>query len=232
MLGFSRLLHRSARSARQKSTYVAAIDQGTSSSRVVLYDAQTLQPVPNGHHQVDLSTHYSTPQPGWAQMDANAIIASVEDSAAGALEKIGATAAQVAGVGITNQRETVVVWDRHTGEPLHDAVLWLDTRTSATAAQLTAELGGVDALRATCGLPISTYFTGVKLRWLIDEVPSVRAALEAGTAMVGTVDSWLIYRLTGKARHSTDVTNASRTMLMGLDGTWNSESLDMLGERD
>ena len=179
-------------------TYVAAIDQGTSSSRVVLYDTATLMPAAAGQTPLSITT----PQAGWAQMDANTILASVETCAAAALAEAGATAAQVVGVGITNQRETTVVWDRNTGEPLHDAVLWLDTRTRETVAGLVEApgVGGVDGLRGVCGLPLSTYFTGVKLRWLIDNVPDVREGLEKGTALVGTVDSWLIWKLTGGAQ--------------------------------
>ena len=179
-------------------TYVAAIDQGTSSSRVVLYDTATLMPAAAGQTPLSITT----PQVGWAQMDANTILASVETCAAAALAEAGATAAQVVGVGITNQRETTVVWDRNTGEPLHDAVLWLDTRTRETVADLVEApgVGGVDGLRGVCGLPLSTYFTGVKLRWLIDNVPDVREGLENGTALVGTVDSWLIWKLTGGAQ--------------------------------
>jgi len=217
-------------SARWNSTYVAAIDQGTSSSRVILYDAETLAPVPDGSHQVDLSSSYMTPQPGWAQMDPKSILSSVEQSAAGALAKTGITAAQVVGVGITNQRETIVVWDQNTGEPLYDAVLWLDNRTGETVTRLVEELGTPDALRAECGLPLSTYFTGVKLRWLMDNIPAVQDGLQMGTAMVGTIDSWLIWNLTDRAVHATDLTNASRTMMMDLQSaTWSDSCLSKLG---
>ena len=216
---------------------LASIDQGTSSSRVILYDASTLKPVAS--HQLELQSATTNPRAGWSQMDPKAIVSTVEQSAAGALQKAGARAADVVGIGITNQRESTVVWDKRTGEPLYDAVLWHDARTSETSAALQAALGGQDALRAVCGLPISTYFTGVKLRWLQDNVPAVKAGLEAGTALVGTVDSWLIWNLTGGAggvgtttRHVTDVTNASRTMMMDLAScTWHAPSIDALGVR-
>ena len=227
----NRLLSTGVRAgSRWNSTYVAAIDQGTSSSRVILYDAHTLEPVPDGSHQVDLSSSYKTPQPGWAQMDPTAILSSVEQSAAGALEKTGISASEIVGVGITNQRETIVVWDKNTGAPLHDAVLWLDNRTSETVSSLVSELGSPDALRAECGLPISTYFTGVKLRWLTENVPAVQQGLQQGTALVGTVDSWLIWNLTSRDVHATDLTNASRTMIMDLQSAqWSDSCLAKLG---
>ena len=223
------------RTARRHRSLLAAIDQGTSSSRVILYDAKSLEPVSS--HQVELASATTTPQAGWSQMDPLAIVKTVELSASGALLKAGARAADVVGVGITNQRESTVVWDRKTGKPLYDAVLWHDARTRETSAALEEALGGQDALRPVCGLPISTYFSGVKLRWLVDNVPAVKAGLEAGTALVGTVDSWLAWNLTGGAagvggttRHVTDVTNASRTMMMDLAaGAWHEPSIEALG---
>ena len=133
-------------------------------------------------------------------MDPMAILRTVNVSAAGALEKAGAKATDVVGIGVTNQRESTVVWDRVTGAPLYDCVLWHDARTSGTSASLEDALGGKDALRESCSLPISTYFSGVKLRWLIDNVPEVKAGFEKGTALFGTVDSWLMWNLTGGAK--------------------------------
>ena len=176
-VGASRCL---AIQARAKSTYVAAIDQGTSSSRVILYDTKDLKPVAS--HQVELQSATTNPQAGWSQMDPMKILSTVADSAQGALTKAGATAADVVGVGITNQRESTIVWDKTTGKPLYDAILWHDARTAETAKSLEAALGSQDALRSACGLPISTYFSGVKLRWLLDNVPEVKAAFESGKA--------------------------------------------------
>ena len=229
---FASVARRARRVAQTRcASYLAAIDQGTSSSRVILYDAGSLTPVAS--HQVELQSCTTNPQPGWSQMDPLGILASVEASAAGALEKAGATASEVVGVGITNQRESTVVWDKRTGAPLHDCILWHDARTSDVSRTLQAELGGLDALRDSCGLPISTYFSGVKLRWLLDEVPDVRAGFDNGHALFGTVDAWLLWNLTGGpdgGRHATDFTNASRTMLMDLDaGAWDADNATKLG---
>jgi len=227
----ARPLARRFLSSAPRAQLLAAIDQGTSSSRVILYDAATLKPVAS--HQVELQSATTTPQAGWSQMDPLAILSTVATSAEGALQKAGATAADVVGVGITNQRESTIVWDKTTGKPLYDAVLWHDARTSGTAAALTAQLGGQDALRAACGLPISTYFSGVKLRWLYDNVPDVREGLEKGTALFGTVDTWLAWHLTGGprgGRHVTDVSNASRTLMMDLGACeWHTPTIEALG---
>jgi glycerol kinase len=217
---------------RRHLSLLAAIDQGTSSSRVILYDAASLKPVAS--HQMELQSATTNPQAGWSQMDPQAIVSTVATSAEGALQKAGDKATDVIGVGITNQRESTVVWDKTTGKPLYDAILWHDARTAETAKSLEAGLGGQDALRSACGLPISTYFSGVKLRWLLDNVPEVKAAFDSGKALFGTVDTWLAWNLTGGAgkggRHITDVTNASRTMLMDLGScAWDSELISKLG---
>lgn len=133
-------------------------------------------------------------------MDPMAILRSVRESAAGALAKAGASAADVIGIGVTNQRESTIVWDRRTGNPLYDCVLWHDARTRDTCAILESKLGGKNALRNVCGLPVSTYFSGVKAHWLINNVPAVKTGFENGTALFGTVDSWLIWNLTGGAK--------------------------------
>lgn len=207
-------------------SYVAAIDQGTSSTRVILYDVESAQPVAS--HQVPVTV--ITPEPGWAQMDPNEILSTVEQSAAGALAMVGATPADIAGIGITNQRETTVIWDRRTGEPLYDAVVWLDSRTRETVASLKHVFETPDHLCDQCGLPLSTYFSGVKLRWLLDNVPAVKAAVRSGDAMFGTVDSWLVWKLTGGATHATDFTNASRTMLMDIKTReWSTDCAAALG---
>src|SRR5580658_7929709 len=188
--------------------YIAAIDQGTTSSRCMLFDAAgaVAGVAQKEHRQI-------YPRPGWVEHDAEEIWANVEVVVADAMSAAGATAADVAAIGITNQRETTVVWDKATGKPVANAIVWQDTRTD----KLVAELGGAvgqDRFRAQCGLPLATYFSGPKVRWLLDETPGVRARAEAGELAFGTMDAWLIWKLTG--RHVTDVTNASRTMLMNL----------------
>jgi glycerol kinase len=184
----------------------------------------------NTHTQVDLTSATSTPSPGWAELNMTDIYRSVEESARGAMEKVNASSSDVVALGITNQRETLCVWDKTTGEPLHQAILWLDTRNRDTVATLETELGDTDALRDKCGLPISTYFSGVKLRWLIDNVPDVANAVKSGNALIGTVDSWLIWKLTNGKNHVTDVTNASRTMMMDLKSvSWDQDLMSSLG---
>ena len=196
MLAARSLARRTARPLSSKAGgFLASIDQGTSSSRVILYDTN-LKPLYS--HQVCLET--ITPHAGWTQMDPMVILSTVETCAAAVLQKAGATASDVLGIGITNQRETTVVWDKRTGAPLYDAILWHDGRTSDVVQALRTELGGQDAVRGVTGLPISTYFSASKLRWLIENVPEVREGLQAGTALVGTIDSWLIWNLTGGAK--------------------------------
>ena len=207
-------------------SYLASIDQGTSSSRVILYDAETLAPVSS--HQVELQSATTTPEPGWSQMDPAKILSSVDEAAKGALEKANASSTEVIGVGITNQRESTVCWDSRSGDALYDCILWHDARTRDVSQALQEKLGGIDALRSATGLPISTYFSGVKLKWLLDEIPSIRNALERGSLRFGTVDTWLLNHLTGN--HVTDFTNASRTLMMDLSkGTWDASCIEALG---
>ncbi|HEY3799734.1 MAG TPA: glycerol kinase GlpK [Caulobacteraceae bacterium] len=188
--------------------YIAAIDQGTTSSRCILFDAA------GAIVALDQKEHRQIfPQPGWVEHDAEEIWTNVQSVIAGALAKAGATAADIAAIGVTNQRETTVVWDKASGKPIANAIVWQDTRTD----KLVAELGGAagqDRFRDVCGLPLATYFSGPKLRWLLDNVPGARVRAERGELLFGTIDSWLIWNLTG--RHVTDVTNASRSMLMNL----------------
>jgi glycerol kinase len=188
--------------------YVAAIDQGTTSSRCIVFDAggAIVASAQKEHRQI-------FPRPGWVEHDATEIWRNVEAVVEEALAKAGVEAHELAGVGITNQRETAVLWDRRTGRPVANAIVWQDTRTD----WLVRELGGAagaDRFRTETGLPLATYFSGPKVRWLLDNIAGVRAAAEAGDVLFGTMDSWLIWNLTG--RHVTDVTNASRTMLMNL----------------
>jgi glycerol kinase len=202
--------------------YVAAIDQGTTSSRCILFDrdGRIVSVDQREHRQI-------FPQPGWVEHDAVEIWTNVEAVVQGALEKNDITPDQIAAIGITNQRETTVVWDRETGEPVHNAIVWQDTRTD----DLTRELGGEegqDRFRERCGLPLATYFSGPKLRWLLDNVDGLRGRAERGEVLFGTMDSWIIWKLTG--RHVTDVTNASRTMLMNLATLqWDPEILEAMG---
>jgi glycerol kinase len=202
--------------------FVAAIDQGTTSSRCMLFDAagQIVAVEQKEHRQI-------FPRPGWVEHDPEEIWRNVCEVAAGALAKAGAASADVAALGITNQRETTVLWERATGRPIANAIVWQDTRTD----RLIAELGGAadqDRFRPQSGLPLATYFSGPKIRWLLDNVESTRAAAEAGDILFGTIDSWLIWKLTGA--HVTDVTNASRTMLMNLETLdWDETLLEAIG---
>lgn len=202
--------------------YVAAIDQGTTSSRCIVFDrdGRVVSAGQREHRQL-------FPRPGWVEHDAEEIWENVHQVVRAALEDSGITSSQLAAVGITNQRETTLVWDRESGEPVHNAIVWQDTRTDG----LIRELGGAagqDRFRDRCGLPLSTYFSGPKLRWLLDEVPGLRERGERGEVLFGTMDSWIIWKLTGQ--HVTDVTNASRTMLMDLRTLrWDPETLTALG---
>ncbi len=188
--------------------YVGAIDQGTTSSRFIIFDerGRTVSMAQKQHAQL-------TPQPGWVEHDPEEIFRHVRQTAAEALIRADLTARDLAAIGITNQRETTLLWDRHTGVPLHPAIVWQDTRVDRLVADYAAQ-GGKDRLRAETGLPLASYFSALKLQWLLDHVPQARARAEAGDALFGTMDSFLAWRLTGQ--HVTDVTNASRTQLMNL----------------
>jgi glycerol kinase len=196
--------------------YVAAVDQGTTSTRCMIFNHSG---APVGAHQLEHEQIY--PQPGWVEHDPMEIWDRTQDVIKGALKNAGATAADIAAVGVTNQRETTVVWDKNTGKPYHNALVWQDTRTDKIVNEL-AKDGGQDRFRAQVGLPLATYFSGPKVKWLLDNVPGLRAAADKGDAIFGNIDTWVIWNLTGGPRggaHVTDVTNASRTMLMDLDGT-------------
>ena len=205
---------------------VAALDQGTTSTRCLLvnHGGEVV-----ASHQIEHAQIY--PKPGWVEHDPGEIWQKTQSVVRLALEKAGATAADVAAVGITNQRETTVVWDRNTGEPLHPAIVWQDMRTDKICRQL-AEEGGQDRFRAQTGLPLATYFSGPKIRWLLDEVDGLRQAAERGDALFGNMDTWLIWNLTGGpdgGAHVTDVTNASRTQLMNLETLhWDPELLSIM----
>ena len=208
------------------SRFVGAIDQGTTSTRFIVFDraGQIVAVDQKEHAQI-------MPRPGWVEHDAMEIWANTQEVIAGALANGGLSAADLAGVGITNQRETTVLWDKASGQPVHNALVWMDTRTDQLVAELAAQ-GGQDRLRAKTGLPLATYFSGLKLRWLLDNVPGAQARADAGELLFGNVDTWLAWNLTGGPQgglHITDVTNASRTQLMHLDTLdWDPEILALL----
>ncbi|ORZ19600.1 hypothetical protein BCR42DRAFT_410088 [Absidia repens] len=214
------------------SKLVGAIDQGTTSTRFVIFDEQGTLVT---HHQMELEQH--SPQPGWMEHDPYDILDSVRTCMLHAIHKLeglGYTTRDLTSVGITNQRETTIVWDKLTGQPLHPAILWSDARTLETVQQLTKKANdNTHILEPICGLPLTTYFTAVKLRWLLDNVPVVAQAQEQGRLCFGTMDTWLIYNLTGGAENGimvTDVTNASRTMLMNIHTLeWSPEALSFFG---
>ena len=204
-------------------TYLLALDQGTSSSRSIVFDAsgQALSMA-----QQELPQIY--PQPGWVEHDPMVIWQTQLATAREALTKAGITARQVRAIGITNQRETTVVWNRRTGVPIHHAIVWQDRRAEPTCADLRAR-GMAAMVQAKTGLVIDAYFSGTKLRWLLDHVPGARAQAEAGELAFGTIDSWLIWQLTAGAVHATDVSNASRTLLFNVHSNqWDTELLQML----
>ena len=202
---------------------VMAIDQGTTSSRAILFDADfnSLSVA-----QQEFTQFY--PKSGWVEHDADEIWRSVVDVTRDALAQAGLTAADIAAIGITNQRETVVVWDRKTGEPIHPAIVWQDRRTADFCAQLKAA-GHEAMVTAKTGLLLDPYFSGTKLAWLLDSVEGARARATAGELAFGTIDTWLLYRLTDGAVHRTDATNACRTMLFNIhEQRWDPELLAML----
>lgn len=195
------------------SEYVLALDQGTTSSRAILFDhaGQVISTAQEEFPQI-------YPQPGWVEHDPEAIWSTQLATAQRALAKAGkgdAGAKRVAAIGITNQRETTVVWDRDTGTPLHHAIVWQCRRTATMCDRLRAE-GWADPIRAKTGLVVDAYFSGTKLAWLLDQVPGLRGKAERGEALFGTIDSFLIWRLSGGRLHVTDVSNASRTMLFNI----------------
>ena len=205
--------------------YVVALDQGTTSTRCMIFDHGG---APVASHQLEHAQIY--PQPGWVEHDAVEIWATHRGGDPRRHGKAGLSAADIAAVGITNQRETTVVWDRNTGRPYGNAIVWQDTRTDQICSRL-AEDGGQDRFRASTGLPLATYFSGPKIKWLLDNVPGLREAAERGDALFGNMDTWLIWNLTGGpgagAAHVTDVTNASRTLLMNLETLdWDEEILE------
>jgi glycerol kinase len=207
--------------------YVGALDQGTTSTRFMIFDhAGAVVGIDQKEHE------QIYPKPGWVEHDATEIWTRSVEVIRGALDKAGITAADLAAVGVTNQRETTVVWDRRSGKPIHNAIVWQDTRTADICNEL-AKDGGQDRLRPKVGLPLATYFSGPKVKWILENVEGARAKAEAGDLLFGNIDSWCIWNLTGGPDggvHVTDVTNASRTMLMNLETLdWDPEILKLMG---
>ena len=201
--------------------YVASIDQGSASSRCLLFDerGRIVSVAQKEHRQL-------FPRPGWVEQDAEEILGTVLQVVPDALEKAGLKLADLVALGIANQRETTVVWDRRSGRPIYNAISWQDTRTDKIVNRLAAE-GGKDRFRAKTGLPLTAYFSGPKIQWILDHVDGARAGAERGDVLFGTMETWLIWKLTG--RHLTDVTNASRTMLMDLRSLdWDDELLEAM----
>jgi glycerol kinase len=202
--------------------YVASIDQGTASSRCLIFDHRArIVSVAQKEHR------HHFPRPGWVEHDPEEIWRNVLTVTSQALDAAKLSVDDLVALGIANQRETTVLWQRDTGEPVHNAVTWQDTRTADLCRELAGDVGQ-HRFRDRCGLPLATYFSAPKIRWLLDRIAGLEKRAEAGEVLFGTMDSWLIWRLTG--RHVTDPTNASRTMLMSLDSAdWDEELLDAFG---
>jgi glycerol kinase len=205
--------------------YAAAVDQGTTSTRFMVFDhgGQVVSVDQKEHEQI-------YPKPGWVEHDAMEIWQRTQEVIRAGLDKVKAS--DIAAVGVTNQRETTVVWDRTNGRPVYNAIVWQDTRTDTICNELMAD-GGQDRFRTKTGLPIATYFSGPKIKWILENVDGIREKAESGDIVFGNIDSWVIWQLTGGPNggvHVTDVTNASRTMMMSLETLdWDDEILGILG---
>ena len=202
--------------------FVAAIDQGTTSTRFMIFDhGGKVATIEQKEHQ------QIYPKPGWVEHDPLEIWKRTQEVILGVLEKNKIKAGDIAGIGVTNQRETTILWDKQTGKPVHNAIVWQDTRTDMICRDLGRE-GGQDRFRAKTGLPLATYFSGPKLKWMLDNLPGLRAKAERGELLFGNIDTWVIWNLT-RGKHVTDVTNASRTLLMNLKTLdWDEEILKLL----
>ncbi len=204
--------------------FVLALDQGTTSSRAIVFDERGEK-----RSQAQIPLPQIFPQAGWVEQDAEVMWANQLACARQALEEAGVTAADIAGLGITNQRETAIVWDRESGEPICNAIVWQDRRT-AEACDALIDRGVASDVRARTGLPIDPYFSATKIAWILDNVEGARAKADAGQLAFGTVDTWFLYKLTGGAVHATDVTNASRTLLFNIEsGAWDPYLLELFG---
>ncbi len=208
--------------------YILAIDQGTTSSRAIVFDhsGSIVATGQKEHEQI-------FPKPGWVEHDPTEIWTNVREVVGLALTRANITHRDIAAVGITNQRETAVVWDRTTGRPVYNAIVWQDTRTQKICDELAALGGGAERYKERVGLPLATYFSGPKIRWILDNVEGAREKAERGDLAFGNTDSWVLWNMTGGTEggvHVTDVTNASRTMLMNIDSlTWNEEIAGEMG---
>ena len=203
--------------------YIMALDAGTTSNRCILFNAagEICSVAQKEFTQI-------FPQPGWVEHDADEIFSTQLEVAKQAMQNIGASAGDIAAIGITNQRETTVVWNKFTGRPVYNAIVWQCRRTAAYCDQL-AEQGLVDTIRSKTGLVIDPYFSGTKIRWILEHVPGARAQADAGELLFGTIETWLIWKLTGGSVHVTDYSNASRTMLFNINTLqWDQEILEAL----
>jgi glycerol kinase len=209
------------------SSYVGAIDQGTTSTRFIVFDkaGRIVSVAQREHEQI-------YPRPGWVEHDAEEIWRRTEEVIAEAMRQKSLRPEDLAAIGITNQRETTIVWNRSTGRPVNNAIVWQDTRVEDAVAEFSRD-GGQDRFRGKTGLPLATYFSGLKIRWILNNVPGMREQAEAGEILFGNIDTFLLWKLTGGPRggiHATDVTNASRTQLMNLSTLrWDAEILDSYG---
>ncbi len=214
-------------STKHADGLVLAIDQGTTSTRAILFSRDGM---PVASAQQEFTQHF--PRPGWVEHDAEEIWSSVREVTAAVEARADVTYAEIAAVGLTNQRETTVVWERATGRPIGPAIVWQDTRTQAICDRLAAD-GGTRRFAERTGLPLATYFSGPKVRWMLDNVPGAREKADAGELAFGTIDSWVVWNATGGVDggvHVTDVTNASRTLLMNLATLdWDAEICDEMG---
>lgn len=208
----------------ERSKYILAFDQGTTSSRAIVFDWDG-----NVRSTAQREFPQIFPKPGWVEHDPNQIWSTQASVAAEAIAAIDINGLDIAGIGITNQRETTIVWDKQTEEPIYNAIVWQDRRTAEYCDKLRAE-GKVDLIRQKTGLILDAYFSATKIRWILDNVQGARKRAEEGHLMFGTVDSWLVWRLTRGEVHVTDVTNASRTMLFNIHTLeWDQELLDLFG---
>lgn len=203
--------------------YIMALDQGTTSSRALIFDQKG-----NIRSMAQKEFKQIFPKPGWVEHDPNEIWSSQVAVAAEAMSKIGINGQNLHGIGITNQRETTIVWDRNTGEPIYNAIVWQDRRTSSLCDELRAK-GFAEDIRGKTGLVIDAYFSGTKVKWILDNVPGAREKASRGELAFGTVDTWLVWKLTRGRTHVTDVSNASRTMLFNINTlTWDKDLLELL----